>query len=345
VREELQVLGSNNYSSSAGEDCFRRAVADWYKTRFNVQLNPDKEVCTLIGSKEGLANIGRVFVNPGDRTLLPDPSYPVYAQGSTILSDATPATFRLEAETGFQPDFPGMNADSKTRLLFLNYPNNPTGAVATEETLRKTVEFCRQHNLLLCYDNAYSEVCLGNYQAPSALQFDIVKEHTVEFNSCSKMLNMTGYRVGFAVGNQKAIAGLKKIKSQIDSGVPKFIQKAAASALKRYFDSDLSQELRKNNDTLLERFNSLVRGLRKIGLEATIPRATFYLWVNVGMNGVAFAKELLKLGVVATPGSAFGQTGNNYVRFSITQSTDRIAEAALRMEKLDLHHMRLHPSC
>ena len=333
LKAALSEPGSNNYSTSAGEDYFRVAVSDWYKERFGVALDPDSEVCALIGSKEGLANVGRVLLNPGDKALLPDPGYPVYAQGSTILSDAIPVLFNLKQET-FQPDLSNVGIDYKTKLLFLNYPCNPTGAVAEENTLETTVNFSRKNNLVFCYDNAYSEVSFGSYRSPSALQVNGALECTVEFNSCSKMLNMTGYRVGFAVGNKKVIAGLKNVKAQIDSGIPKFLQKASAIALNNYFNSDLSTERNKNNETLRERLNVLAQGLQNLGIEAKVPKATFYLWADVGIDGEKFVKELLKVGVVATPGKAFGVNGTNYVRFSVTAPTNRIETAVERMKKL-----------
>ena len=300
LKNALTEPGSNNYSSSSGEDYFRIAVTEWYRKRFGVTLDPDSEVCALIGSKEGLANVGRVLLNPADKALLPDPGYPVYAQGSTILSDATPVLFNLKDET-FQPDLSNASVDDRTKLLFLNYPCNPTGAVAREHTLETAVDFCRKHNIVLCYDNAYSEVCFGTYRSPSVLQIDGALERAVEFNSCSKMFNMTGYRVGFAVGNGKVIAGLKKVKAQIDSGIPRFVQRAAATALDNYFDFEFSAERQRNNEILKDRLDILVQGLQGIGIEAKTPKATFYLWVNVRADGATFVKQLMKLGVVATP--------------------------------------------
>lgn len=336
LKEALNEPGSSNYSSSAGEAYFREAVAEWYRKRFNVTLNAETQVCALIGSKEGIANVGRVLLNNGDKALLPDPGYPVYAQGSTILSDGNPVFFPLESQRDFQPNFDGVRVDGKSKLIFLNYPSNPTGATADPRTLEAAVEFCRRHNLVLCYDNAYSEVSFDSYRSPSPLEIDSSSECTVEFNSCSKMFSMTGYRVGFAVGNEKVIAGLKKVKTQIDSGVPKFVQRAAATALGRYFDAGFSKELEKRNQVFKERLEILAQALRKTGLRASIPKATFYLWVNVGMSGADFVRQLLKVGVVATPGEAFGRNGTDYVRFSVTQSTDRIIEVVERLEKMDL---------
>ena len=333
LKKALTEPGSSNYSSSAGEDYFRKSVAGWYEKRFGVTLDPQTEVCALIGSKEGLANVGRALLNPGDKALLPDPGYPVYAQGSTILSDATPVVFNLTGE-GFQPDLSNVRTDDRTKLLFLNYPSNPTGAVVDGDTLEQTVGFCRRHHLVLCYDNAYSEVCFGSYRSPSILQINDAMECAVEFNSCSKMFNMTGYRVGFAVGNKKVIAGLKKVKSQIDSGVPKFVQRAAASTLDGYFESDLSAERNKNNETLKKRLDILSQGLREIGIETKPPKATFYLWANIGAEGATFVKELISVGVVATPGVAFGANGRDYVRFSVTEPTRLVEEAVERIRKI-----------
>jgi LL-diaminopimelate aminotransferase len=201
--------------------------------------------------------------------------------------------------------------------------------------LEAAVEFCKEHSLVLCYDNAYSEVSFDSYRSPSPLQIDGSCELTVEFNSCSKMFCMTGYRVGFAVGNEEVISGIKKVKAQVDSGVPKFVQRAAANALNRYFDADLSEELKAKNMIFKERLHILATGLRKIGVSATPPKATFYLWVNVDMNGSQFVKELLKVGVVATPGETFGSNGTEFVRFSVTQPTPKIVDAVERLGKME----------
>lgn len=329
----LKEEGANNYSSSAGEDYFRDAVAEWYKQRYSVELDPATQVCSLIGSKEGLANLGRLLLNPSDKALVPDPSYPVYGQGSTILSDAIPVPYSLTREKNFQPDFSEMKVDEKTKLLFMNYPSNPTAAVTTKQILEKTVSFCLENDLTLCYDNAYSEIAFGSYRSPSALQVDRSMLCSVEFNSCSKMFNMTGYRVGFAVGNKEIVTGLKKIKAQIDSGIPKFVQRAAASALKQYYNADFTREREKNNEILEDRLDVLVSGLRTVGLDPIKPKATFYLWVDVKADGTEFVKRLLKAGVVATPGEAFGKNGRNYVRFSVT--SDKVVEAVERIKKIE----------
>ena len=228
-----------------------------------------------------------------------------------------------------------MNVDPKTKLLFMNYPSNPTAAVTTKQVLADAIRFCLEHNLTLCYDNAYSEIAFGSYNSPSALQLDQSTRCSVEFNSCSKMFNMTGYRVGFAVGNKEIITGLKKIKAQIDSGIPRFVQRAAASALNRYFEPDFKRERDKNNRILEDRLDVLVSGLQTVGLHPIKPEATFYLWVDVEMDGTEFVKRLLNVGVVATPGEAFGKNGKNYVRFSVT--TSKVAEAVDRIKRISLH--------
>lgn len=323
--EALRENGFHNYSSSAGERFFRVAVSEWYYKRFGVSIDPDREVCALIGSKEGLANIGRAYLNPGDRVLVPDPGYPVYAQGATILSDAEPVKFDLSAETGFQPDLEAVRLNGREKLLFMNYPSNPTGTVAKERTLSEAVRFCNEHDLLLCYDNAYSETVYER-RAFSPLEFDSDKKNVVEFNSCSKVFGVTGFRVGFAVGNERAISLLKQVKAQIDSGVPKFIQRAASTALDRYFEPGFQEELAERRNVYRRRLDVLVRGLRSLGYAANMPEATFYLWLNAGMDGSQFAKKLMAEGVVVTPGVAFGSNGGNYVRFAVTQPEEVIRE-------------------
>lgn len=325
---------SHNYSTSEGEPYFREAVAQWYKRRYGVDLDPDLEVCAVIGSKEGLAHIGRAYLDVGDRALIPNPGYPVYAQGSAILSDAQAVEFNLYEERGFQPSFEDISVGPRTKLLFLNYPSNPTGAVATERTLAEAMEFAHRNNLLLCYDNAYGELVYDSQHSASPLQLKGAKDCVVEFNSCSKIFSVTGYRVGFAVGSSEAIKSLKKVKYQIDSGVPKFIQRACANALIRYFDDEFVAELDSNRKTYRRRLEVLTEGLRKLGFRATMPQATFYLWLNVGCDGLLFAKKLFEVGVVATPGEAFGSNGKNYVRFAVTQPEQRIAEAVERIATL-----------
>ena len=332
LKAEVADLKNHNYSFSQGEPDFRLAVADWYKKRFHVDLEQD-EVVALLGSKEGLANISRAFVNVGDRVLVPDPGYPVYANGSTILNDAVPVAMPLLQENGFKPDFE--NLDSKeVKMMFLNYPNNPTSAAVDKAFLKQAVEFAQDNGVILCYDNAYSEISFDGYKAPSILGVDGAMDVAVEFHSCSKTFNMTGDRIAFAVGNRQLISGLTKVKSQIDSGPPVYIQRVAAKALGSYTDDEPPEFLKKNNLVYAERRDVLVDRLCSLGFECEKPKATFYVWVNCKSDSMKFATELLEVGVAVTPGIGFGEHGENYVRFSLTQPKERIEEASERLSTL-----------
>jgi LL-diaminopimelate aminotransferase len=332
LKEEVANLKNHNYSFSQGEPDFRQAVVEWYKKRFNVDLNQD-EVIALMGSKEGLANIARAFINTGDRVLVPDPGYPVYANGSTILNEGMPLAFPLVAELGFKPDFKTLEAD-KVKMMFLNYPNNPTSATVDKKFLEEAVEFAADNNIILCYDNAYSEVTFGDYKAPSILEVDGAKDVAVEFHSLSKTFSMTGDRIAFAVGNRQLIAGLTKVKSQIDSGPPVYIQKVAIKALGSYRDSAQPGFLRKTNEVYRERRDILTGRMKEMGFECEKPKATFYVWLDCKSDSMSFASRLLGEGVVVTPGVGFGQFGKNYVRFALTQPKERIEVACDRIARL-----------
>ena len=332
LKEEAANPKNHNYSLSQGEPEFREAVATWYKKRFRVDVDKD-EVIALIGSKEGLANIARAFVNPGDHVLVPNPSYPVYANGSTILNDGVPVPMPLLEENGFKPDFDAVHPE-KVKMMFLNYPNNPTGAAVDNRFLRQAVEFARENNIILCYDNAYSEITFDGYNAPSILEIDGAMDVAIEFHSCSKTFNMTGDRIAFAVGNKQLISGLAKVKSQIDSGPPVYIQKVAAKALESYRGREQPAFLKENNRIYAERRDLLVDQLRAMGFKCDKPKATFYVWLNCQSNSIEFATKLLSVGVAITPGIGFGEYGENYVRFSLTQPKERIIEAAKRIAAL-----------
>jgi LL-diaminopimelate aminotransferase len=327
--EEVANLKNHNYSFSHGEHDFRRAVTDWYKKRFHVDLAVD-EVIALMGSKEGLANIARAFVNAGDRVLVPDPSYPVYNNGGAILNDGIPVAMPLLQENGFKPDFDAVRTE-KVKMMFLNYPNNPTSATVDKRFLKEAVEFARENNIILCYDNAYSETTFGGYKAPSILEVDGAMDVAVEFNSCSKTFNMTGDRIAFAVGNKQLINGLTQVKSQVDSGPPVYIQKVAAAALASYTSSEQPDFLKKNNSVYAERRDLLVNRLRAMGFECEKPKATFYVWLNCKSSSMEFASKLLSVGVVVTPGVGFGEHGENYVRVALTQPKERIIDACDRI--------------
>jgi LL-diaminopimelate aminotransferase len=332
LKEEVADLKNHNYSFSQGEQDFRQAVSEWYKKRFRVDLNAD-EVIALMGSKEGLANVARAFVNAGDRVLVPDPSYPVYNNGATILNDGIATPMPLLRENGFKPDLEAIHPE-KVKMMFLNYPNNPTAATVDKKFLKRAVEFAKENNIILCYDNAYSEMTFDGYKAPSIFEVDGAMDVAVEFNSCSKTFNMTGDRIAFAVGNKQLISGLAKVKSQIDSGPPVYIQKVAAKALGSYKTGEPPAFLKQNNKVYLERRDVLVELLCKMGFMCEKPKATFYVWANCNGDSMGFATKLLSIGVVVTPGVGFGAHGEGYVRFSLTQPKERIVEACKRIASL-----------
>ncbi|MEM3377893.1 MAG: LL-diaminopimelate aminotransferase [Candidatus Bathyarchaeia archaeon] len=332
LKEEAANPKNHNYSFSQGEPEFREAVAAWYKKRFRVDVSKD-EVVALLGSKEGLANIARAFVNPGDHVLVPDPAYPVYANGGTILNDGVPVSMPLLEENGFKPDFEAVHPE-KVKMMFLNYPNNPTSATVDKKFLRHAVEFARENNIILCYDNAYSEITFDGYTAPSILEIDGAMDVAIEFHSCSKTFNMTGDRIAFAVGNKQLISGLAQVKSQIDSGPPVYIQKVAVKALESYKGREQPDFLKENNRIYAERRDVLVNQLCAMGFKCDKPKATFYVWLNCQSSSIEFTTKLLSVGVAVTPGIGFGAHGENYVRFSLTQPKERIIEATKRMAAL-----------
>jgi LL-diaminopimelate aminotransferase len=329
LKEECADLKNHNYSFSQGEPDFRQAVSGWCKKRFNVDLQQD-QVVALLGSKEGIANIARAFVNPGDRVLVPDPAYPVYANGSTILCDGTTVSLPLLETNSFKPDFEAVDA-RRVKMMFINYPNNPTAATVDKNCLKEAVQFAKDNNIILCYDNAYSEITYDGYSAPSILEIDGAMEVAIEFHSLSKTFNMTGDRIGFAVGNKQLITGLTKVKSQIDSGPPVYTQKVAVKALNEYKNTEPPEFLKKNNQILQERRDLLVNTLCKIGYKCDKPKATFYVWVNCKGDSMQFAAKLLEAGVAVMPGIGFGKFGEGYARITFTQPKERISEACQRI--------------
>ena len=331
--EGLSISGNHNYSSSAGEKSFRDSISSWFEKRFNISLNPDEEICALIGSKEGLAHIFRAFLNSGDTIAVPNPGYPLYEYGGTMLNDFKPLILDLSEESNYIPQTTQLQ-ESDFSGIYLNYPNNPTGAVIQTSELNNIVNICNEKNSIIVYDNAYSEITYGGYKAPSILQCDNARQNSIEFHSLSKTFNMTGYRIGFAVGNKTLIDGLKKIKNQIDSGSPKFIQHAASTALDSYNNGIPPKEILDNIKTYENRMSLLSDGLSKLGYDVKMPSGTFYLWMKVNENCESFAMKLLDNGIVVTPGSGFGNAGDNYVRFSLTITELDISKA---LEKI--------PSC
>jgi len=321
---------NHHYPSYIGMPEFRAAVAEWYRHRFSVTLDPGTQVVALMGSKDGIAHIPEAFVNPKDYVLVPDPGYPVY-RTSTLFAEGRVHPMPLTAEHGFLPvltDIPEKVA-RKAKILFLNYPNNPTAAVAPPAFYREVVEFAREHSTVVVFDNAYSEVSFDGYRAPSFLETDGAMEVGIEMHSLSKTYNMTGWRIGMACGNAEVLAGLKRVKTNVDSGVFNAVQHAAIAALRGPQDV-----VRESCRIYQERRDVLVAGLRGLGYRVTPPKATFYVWMAVE-DGMAFSQRLLsEAGIVATPGIGFGDCGKRYIRFAITRSVDRIREAVDRIGRL-----------
>jgi LL-diaminopimelate aminotransferase len=323
----------HRYPSYEGMLSFRDAAAKWYKNAMNIDLDPENEVLTLIGSKEGIAHIPLSFLNPGDVSLVPDPGYPVYLIGS-ILADGKPFKMPLQEENDFLPDLDAIPHDvaNKAKIMFLNYPNNPTSATATAGFFEEVVDFASENEVLVIHDNAYSEVTYDGYKAPSFLNTSGAKEVGIEMHSLSKTYNMTGWRLGFAVGNRDILEGLGKVKTNVDSGAFEAIQEAGIAALS--CPQDCVHEM---NRVYKERRDALITGLNELGLGVKPPRATFYIWVRVKGKSLDFTKMLLeKTGIVATPGVGFGEYGEGYIRFALTQPVERINEALERMRKLKI---------
>ncbi len=332
---QVKIPENQNYPASMGEEIFREGIARWYKVRFGLDFNADREVTNVLGGKEGVANIARAFINPGDIVLCPNPGYPVYANGATKLCDGEPYLMPLTKENKFLPNLELIETKilKKAKMMYLNYPNNPTGAIAPIEYLKKAVDYAEDYNFIIIYDNPYSEFTFGDYLAPTLLQIN--SDH-IEINSASKTFNMTGFRCGWAVGNQEIIEGLRKIKSQIDSGCPIFIQKAVIKGLNEYKSEKKPEIVDKNMKIYEKRRDVLVEGLNKIGWETDKPKATFYIWTQIPegeTNSMDFVKKLINVGVIITPGIGFGQYGEGFVRFALTQPIERIKEALERIDK------------
>jgi len=315
--QAAQDPANHRYPESAGLPELRKTIAEWYKKRFGISLDANKEVLPLVGSKEGVAHIAWCFIDPGDIALVPDPAYPVYSVG-TMLAGGTPYYMPLVAENDFLPNLDTIPAHvlEKAKLLWINYPNNPTGAVADIDFFNRVVKFARQHDLAVCHDGPYSEVAFDGYQPVSFMQAEGAKEVGVEFHSLSKSYNMTGWRIGMAVGNAEMIDALRRVKSNLDSGIPQAIQYAAVEALTG--PQDCIQE---HNAIYQRRRDLVVDMLNSIGLEAKPPKASLYVWAKVpqGYTSVEFTNELLeKVGVVVTPGTGYGKNGEGYIRVSLT---------------------------
>ena len=322
----------HQYPSYEGMASFRGAVTGWYKRRFNVTLDPASEVLTLIGSKEGIGHAPLAFIDPGDIVLVPSPGYPVYPVGTSFAGGIS-HIMPLTKENGFLPDLTAIPPDvaRKAKLMWLNSPNNPTSVVMSKDYFRRVVDFARANQIIVCHDAAYSEIFYDGNRPASFLEIDGAKEVGVEFHSLSKTYNMTGWRLGFAVGNREVLAGLGKVKSNLDSGVFQAVQEAGITALN--LDDSITDELRK---VYQKRRDVLVPGLKQLGLEVDPPPAAFYVWVTVpkGYTSASFTAHLLeKAGIVTTPGNGFGTPGEGYIRMTVTTSKERLAEAVERMKK------------
>ncbi len=335
LAETAAKPANHRYPSSSGMMAFRQAVADWYGRRFGVALDAATEVVSLIGSKEGVANMAVAYVDPGDVVLVPTPAYPVYAIG-TRFNGGDVHFLPLTRENGFLPDLSSIPADvlERAKMLWLNYPNNPTGAVADESFFKEAVEFAHRHGIILCHDAAYTELGFDGYRAPSILQVDGAREVAIEFHSLSKTFNMTGWRIGMAVGSAELVGTLGQVKSNVDSGVFQPVQEAAILALEH-----AEEFLEPIREVYQERRDTVVDGLRRAGFELPAPPATFYVWLPVpgGWTSADFTARLLdEAGIVTTPGNGFGEPGEGFIRLTLCSPADRLKEAVERLEKVSL---------
>lgn len=321
---------NHQYPDYAGSIEFREAAARYMKRRFGVDVDARTEVLALIGSKEGIAHLHTAFVDPGEYVLAPSIGYPVYAIGAT-LQNANVYHMPMTEEKGWLADFDDIPADvlAKAKIMFLGYPNNPTGAIATEEYFDKAIAFCKEHGLLLAHDNAYSDLSFDGYVAPSILERPGAKNVAIEFFSLSKPYNMTGWRIAFVAGNEAAVQALGKVKNNLDSGQFTAVQKAAIVAL-----DECDEDVAEMCELYQQRRDVLVDALHAIGVECEAPKATIYIWAKVpaGYTSAEFAELLLeKAHVVVTPGSGYGPDGEGYIRLSLTTPDDKIKAAVERM--------------
>lgn len=332
MTEAIHNPKTHDYPPYQGIFEFRKAVADWYSDRFGVSLDPNEEVISLIGSKEGIAHAFLTFLDPGSIALLPDPGYPVY-KINTLIAGGIPYMLPIHEQNHYEIDLNAIDPAvvSKSTLLFLNYPNNPTGAVASDEYLQKVVDWGLKNDILICMDLAYSEVYYDGYKPRSILEFKNAKKIAIEFHSLSKTFNMTGWRIGMAVGNREAVQALGKIKTNIDSGIFKAIQYAGIKALEHYRDV-----VPQNNLIYQKRRDIIVDGLNELGANLEKPKGTFYIWARVpkGYTSEKFTMDLLdQTGILVVPGNGYGDAGEGYFRISITNKEDRLYEAIKRLKE------------
>lgn len=324
---------THHYSLDQGLPTLRQAIADWYRSRFQVELNPENEILPLIGSKEGIAHFPLAFLNEADYALVPDPGYPPYKSG-TIMAGGRPYSMPLYASSAFLPDLKSipLNIRRKSKLMFLNYPNNPTAQTAEKDFYQEAVKFSSKNRIILASDLAYSEIAYDGYRPSSILEISGAKEVAIEFHSLSKTYNMTGWRVGWACGNAGLISGLAKVKSNVDSGIFSALQLAAIAAL-----NGPQEHLKSTCRLYQERRDTLIQGLASLGWPVEAPKATFYVWIKVPrkMSSLKFSTLLLdKADIVVTPGVGFGKYGEGYFRIALTVPKERIEEAIQRLKKL-----------
>ncbi|HFC97143.1 MAG TPA: LL-diaminopimelate aminotransferase [Thermosulfurimonas dismutans] len=334
-QKALERPENHHYPSSVGMSAFREAAAEWFEKRFGVKVDPASEVVTLIGSKEGIAHFPLAFVNPGEVVLVPTPAYPVYHIG-TLFAGGETYYLPLTPENDFRPDLAAIPEEvlSRARILWINYPNNPTTAVVTREWFSQVVAFAREHGLIVAHDAAYTELYFEGYRPPSILEVPEAREVAIEFHSLSKTYCMTGWRIGFAVGCAELVKGLTTVKNNVDSGCFQAVQEAGIAALTG--PQDCVEEHRRIFD---ERRRTMLEGLQKLGFEVYPPRATFYLWVKVppGYTSADFCARLIReAGIVVTPGNGFGDPGEGYFRIALTVGKERLEEALSRLASLNL---------
>lgn len=338
MHEAIDDASTHNYPPYQGTKDFREAVVQWMERRFGVEgLNPNTEVISSIGSKEAIHNTFLAFVDPGDYTLIPDPGYPVY-RTSTIFAGGDFHTMPLLPETNFLPDLGAIPEEiaRKAKLLWINYPNNPTGGLATLEFFEQLVAYCKQYDILLCHDHAYSEMAYDGYKPPSVLQIPGAKDIAIEFHSLSKSYNMTGWRVGFVVGSSQGIKGLGQVKTNVDSGVFKAVQKAAIAAY-----STTEAELQEVMLVYQKRRDIIIQGLQSLGWNIEAPKATLYVWAKVpqGYTSTEFVTLLLdKCGIIVPPGNGYGESGEGFFRIALTVPDERMHEAIKRMKDAGIRY-------
>ena len=334
--QAAQDPANHRYPESDGLLQLRQAISSWYERRFGLSFDLDKEVLPLIGAKEGIGHIALCFIDPGDLALVTDPGYPVYSIGTMFAGGACHFLPLIE-EKDFLPDFDQVPGDvaQRAKLLWINYPNNPTAAVADLDFFERVVAFAKRYDLVVCHDAPYTEVAFDGYRPPSFLQAPGARDVGVEFHSLSKSYNMTGWRIGMVVGNEGIVDALMRVKSNLDSGIPQAIQYAAIEAL--LGDQDCIAE---HNAIYQRRRDLVVRTLAKIGLRTKPPRASLYVWARIpeGYTSLDFCTKLLdETSVVVTPGSGYGKNGEGYVRLSLTTPDDRLEEGLSRMERWGGH--------